>query len=131
MPRQLRVHHQRDLGGRRANALQDLLLQLVIQRDDAQRAFLILERLGDLHPECAPGVFGQFVGILGRERVVADLLQNAGQVADADALGEQILQDALHLADGELARDEFGNNGWMRQLEIVQQHLHVLPRENL
>ena len=111
--------------------MQDLLLQLRVERDDAQRALLILKRLGDLRPERAPGVLGQFVGILGRQRVIADLLQNAGQAADADALGEEVLQDALHLTDGELAGDEFGNHGRVRQLEIVEQHLDVLPGEDL
>ena len=45
--------------------------------------------------------------------------------------GQQVLQDALHLADGELRRNQFVDHGGMRLLEIVEQHLHVLAAEDL
>ena len=63
------------------------------------------KRLDDLRAQRAAGVLGQFVRVLGHAGVIADLFQDAGQVADGDALGQEVLQDALHLADVQLARE--------------------------
>ena len=67
----------------------------------------------DLGTEGAPGVLGQFVGILGHAGVIADLFQNAREIADGDSFGQQILQDALHLADIQLRRDQLRDHGRM------------------
>ena len=53
--------------------------------------------------------------------VIADFFQDAGEVADGDAFGQQVLEDALHLADGELGRDQFVDDRRVGLLEIVQQ----------
>jgi hypothetical protein len=47
--------------------------------------------------------------------------------ADGDPLGQEVLQDSLHLADGELGWNEFVDDGWMRFFQVVQQHLDILP----
>ena len=102
--------------GRLADAQGDLLFKLRIERDRLEPATLRLVGFDDLGAERAPGVFGEFVRIFCGVGVVADFFQDAGEIANGNALGEQVLQDALHLADVELRGNQFGHHGRMRFL---------------
>ena len=52
---------------------------------------------------------------------VADRLEDRAQVADRDALAQQVLQHALHLADAELVGDDLLDGGGVLLLERVEQ----------
>ena len=130
MPRQLRLDDQRDFRLRLPHALRELLFEFRIHRDRAQPAGFILKRLGQLRAQSTAGVLGKLVGIFRVHRVVADFFENTREVADGNSLGQQVLQNALHLADAELRGDQFIHHGGVGLLEIIQQNLHVLAREN-
>ena len=53
--------------------------------------------------------------------LVADRLEDRAEVADRDALAEQRLQHALHLADAEQVGDELLDGGRVALLERVEQ----------
>ncbi len=59
--------------------------------------------LVNLRAQCPAGMFGKFVGIFGEGRVIAHFFQNAGEVADGNPLGQEVLQNPLHLADAQMA----------------------------
>ena len=65
------------------------------------------------------------------QRAVADRLEDRAEVADRDALAQQVLQRALHLADPELVRDDLVDRGRVRLLERVEQLARLLAREQL
>ena len=110
--------------------MRDGLLEARIERDGPQSVVLHLVGTGDLRAQRAAGMFGKLVGVFGKRRMVTHLFEDAGQVADGDALGQQVLQNTLHLADVELRRHQFIHQRRVRQFEVVQQHLNVLPAEN-
>ena len=115
-----------EFGGRLANALGDLLLKARIESDGADGTGFVLKWTDDLRAESATGVFGEFVGILGEMRVIADFLEDAGEIANGDSLGEEVLEDTLNLADGELGRNQFVDDGGVGLLEIIEESLHIL-----
>ena len=131
MPGQSRFDDQGDFGGRLAHALGDLLLQSRIQGDGAQTAVRRLIVAGDLCAEGAAGMFGKFVGVLGESpRSRSPFPECPAEIADGNALGQQVLQNALHLADIQLRGNQFGHHRRMGLLEIVEQVLDVLAAEN-
>ena len=130
VPRELGIHDQRDFIGRLPDAQRELRLEFRIHGDRAQSAGFVLKWLGELRPERAAGMLGKFVGIFRERRVVAHLFQDAGEIADGNAFREQVLQNALHLAEAQLCRDQFIHHRRVRLLQIVNQRLHVLPRQN-
>src|SRR5262245_35582000 len=48
----------------------------------------------------------QHVGVLVLRRLIGERLEHAAEVADGDALAQEVLQDLLHAADGKLLRHE-------------------------
>src|SRR5207249_6985592 len=81
-------------------------LEVRAERDEREHAVGAHEPFRDRAPERLPDVLGQDIGILGPPRVIGERLQHGHEVADRDALAEQVLQHLLHAADGELLRDE-------------------------
>ena len=69
--------------------------------------------------------------LAGEHGAVADRLEDRAEVADRDALAQQVLQHALHLADAELVRDDVVDGGRVLLLERVEQLLRLLAREQL
>ena len=82
-------------------------------------------------PEPAAGAFGELIRVLGERGVVADLFQDACQVADGEALGQQVLEDALHLPDRELRRHQFVDERRMRLLQVIEQDLDILAAQDV
>ena len=71
-------------------------------------------------------------GRVARERgAVADRLEDRAEVADRDALAQQVLQHALHLADAELVGDDLLDGRGVLLLERVEQLLRLLAGEQL
>src|SRR5688572_9753598 len=130
VPREIRLENEIQLGWRLTHSLSDLLFKARIQSDRTDRTILVLEWSNDLRAEGATRVFGEFVRVLRNVRVIPDLLENAGEVTNGNPFGEQILQNALHLANGELCRNQFVHNRWMSLLQIIEQVLHILPAKN-
>ena len=67
------------------------------------------------------GVLGEDGRVVRRAGPVADRLEDRAQVADRDALAQQVLQHALHLADAELVGDDLLDHGGVLLLERVEQ----------
>src|SRR6185436_12310970 len=57
-------------------------------------------------------------------------LEDADEIPDGDAYGEEILENALHLANVQLRGDQFVDDGGMGLLEVIQKLLDILPAEN-
>src|SRR5688572_2955705 len=75
-------------------------------------------------------MFGKLVRAFSEMRVIADFLEDAGEIADGNPFGEEILQNALDLADSELRGNEFVHDGGVRLLEMIEQVLYILTAEN-
>jgi hypothetical protein len=88
---ELRFHDERDFGGGLAQALRDLLFEARIERDGPQPAVVGLVLLDDLKAERPAGVLGEVVRVLRDGGVVADFFEDAGKIADRQALGQQVL----------------------------------------
>ena len=76
-------------------------------------------------------MLGERVGVLGPPRVVGERLEDGHQVADRDALAQQVLENLLDAADGQLLRHELLDHLGPRLRHGVEQLLHLLAPEQL
>ena len=66
-----------------------------------------------------------------RAGVVAERFENRFQIADGHALAQQVLHDLLQLAGLDLRWDHFFDEGGQARLEVIEQILHFLAREQV
>ena len=69
-----------------------------------------------------------FIFCVVRERF-GDGFDNGGEVAHRHHLAQQVLQHALHAADGNLRRNRLADQLLLRLAEIVEQFLRLGVRE--
>ena len=62
--------------------------------------------------------------------MIADFFEDAGEVANGESLGQQVLEDALDVADIQLAGNQLVDDCRVRLFKVVEQHLDILPRKN-
>src|SRR5580765_7599168 len=77
-----------------AETLRDLLFEAGVQSNGPNSAALPLKRANDLRSERATGVFGEFIGVFGDERVIRDFLEDAREIPNGNSFSEQVLQYA-------------------------------------
>ena len=103
---------QRQLRHPGRDVLHQPVLQSRVERDALERPAAIVHILAaDGAGQRGSHPFAEHVHVFGAPGVVGQRFQNGHQVADGDALAQQMLQDLLHLADGHQSRDQFFNDG--------------------
>ncbi len=66
-----------------------------------------------------------------RARAVGEVFEDQQQVANRNAFAQQILQHALHFADGEQTRHEFVDDDRVVLLDVVEQRGGLLTAEQI
>ena len=99
-----------------------------IERDDGELAVLRVRR-GDRGAERGAHGFDDLLGVLRRAGALRDHLEDAHEVADADAFVEQHLQHALDLAGRDVRAVQLVDHDRIALLHDVDEHLHVLAAE--
>ena len=86
---------------------------------------------GDRRAERRTRGLDELLALPGLPGTGGDGLQDADEVADGDALGEQVAQDALHLGEGDAVAADLAGDARADGLDRVDEHLDVLAPEQV
>src|SRR5436305_1990597 len=111
--------------------IEEQALQVGAERHEREHPVRADEAFRDRAAEGLADVLGERVGVLGPPRVVGERLEDGHQVADRDALAQQVLEDLLDAADGQLLRHQLLDHLGARLRHGVEQLLHLLAPEQL
>ena len=111
------------------DAVGELLLEARLEHDRPQRAERVRRGRRELARQGLAAVLGEQRRVLGEARAVAQRLEDRAEVADRDALGQQALQHAVHLAERADVGHELVDQRRVALAQVVEQHAHVLAAE--
>src|SRR5579884_3503680 len=111
--------------------VEEAALERRAERDDRERPVGPEQLAGDRAAEGLAHVLGEHVGILRARRVICERLEDRLQVANRDALAEQVLQHLLHAAERELLGDQLLDDLRTSLGHLVEELLHFLAAEQL
>src|SRR5579885_1156414 len=111
--------------------LGEALLPLRRQGDERDEAAFAGMRVADLAGEARAHMLGDDRDVAAEAAGLGDAFENGREIADRDALGEEVLQHALDAAQRNLRRDEVGDQLLMGLVELVEQLLRLGIGEQL
>src|SRR3990172_2182039 len=107
-----------------------MVLELRFQREHMQDTLLVSVLGADRSAQGLTYKLCQYVWT-GRElREVRQGLQDGGHISDRDLLAQQVLQHAVHFAEGKQVGHQFLDYRRMVLLQVVEEALHVLTGED-
>src|SRR5579883_570045 len=113
------------------DGLGEALLPFRREGDERDIAILRGRLLADLARQARADMLGEHRDVAGMGADLGDAFENGRQVTDRDALVQQVLQDALHGADADLARDDVGDELVLLLVQLVEELLGLGIGEQL